>query len=380
MALFYPDILQSNNPNAYGIIKSVEAVGHKRVQALSDLYTLPDPILSESGNNTGNDAIGQLWYVTEQNKHYQLINWDNRKQSSGWAEYSSGSSDYNDLENKPDLSKYLDKTTTSGQNVSSAVYFVSEGRFVGIEPTSGSVFSANSDRTLQTTINYQNIQTKNGSQESVLYPTGLKISGKTDQDLVTANNSTTKLKTINNQSILGEGNITIETPEGGITDAPKDGNTYGRKDGAWAQIPNYVTPDQLPDSTSDLTNDSGYITETDIPVTNVNIVGSGSSIINASFTDKTLTLTKGEAGISEIPVATTSTLGGVKLGYTETDNNYPLQLDSNNQAYVTVPIDLVYEEVEGIVEGLNLATFTVLSQEEYNQLNPKDENTIYFIR
>lgn len=318
MALFYPDILQSNNPNAYGIIKSVEAVGHKRVQTLNDLYTIPDSILSESGNNTNNDAIGQLWYVTEQNKHYQLIDWNNRKQLSGWSEYSSGSSDYNDLENKPDLSKYLDKTTTTGQNVSSPVYFVDEGLLVGIEPSSGSFFASDSSRDKQSTVTYQYVSVRQGDQLSTLYSTGIKIANKTDQDLLTANNSTTRLKTINSQSILGEGNIEIETPEGGITDAPKDGNTYGRKDGTWTTI--------------------------------------------------------------GTPVATTSTIGGIKLGYTETDNNYPLELDDNNQAYVTVPIDLVYEEFEGIIESLNAAQFTILSQEEYNQLDSKDENTIYFIR
>lgn len=364
MPLFYPDILQSNNPNAYGIIKSVEAVGHKRVNTLSDLYTLSDSILSESGNNTNNDAIGQLWYVTDQNKHYQLVNWDNRKQSSGWSEYSSGSSDYNDLQNKPDLSKYLDKTITTEQTVAGPVHFQGEECLIGIEPNNSTLFVSNSERTSQTTVT----------------PLGIQMTGKTNQDLVTAGNSTTKLKTINGQSILGEGNIEIETPEGGISDAPKDGNIYGRMDGTWTQIPDYVTSDQLPDSTSDLTNDSGYITETDIPITNVNIVGNGSSIVNASFEDKILTLTKGNSGIDEIPAATTSTLGGIKLGYTETDNNYPLQLDSSNQAYVTVPIDLVYEEVEGIVESLNIPTFAILSQEDYNQLNPKDENTIYFIR
>jgi hypothetical protein len=47
--------------------------------------------------------------------------------------------------------------------------------------------------------------------------------------------SGTNIKTINSQSLLGEGNIEI-TVEGGITDAPKDGNTYARKDGSWEQI------------------------------------------------------------------------------------------------------------------------------------------------
>ena len=48
--------------------------------------------------------------------------------------------------------------------------------------------------------------------------------------------SGTNIKTINNQSILGQGNIEITTGTGGITDAPADGNTYGRKNNQWAQV------------------------------------------------------------------------------------------------------------------------------------------------
>ena len=48
--------------------------------------------------------------------------------------------------------------------------------------------------------------------------------------------SGTNIKTINGNSLLGNGNIAIESPEGGITDAPKDGNQYARKDGSWEKV------------------------------------------------------------------------------------------------------------------------------------------------
>lgn len=35
--------------------------------------------------------------------------------------------------------------------------------------------------------------------------------------------------------------------------------------------------------------------------------------------------------------ATSTKLGGIKTGYTQSDKNYPVQLDSNNKAYVNVP-------------------------------------------
>lgn len=90
MALKYPDILQSNNPAAYGIVPATEVSGHKQVANLTALYALADPILSLSGKNTNNDAIGQLWYVASEDKHYQLVDWANRKNANGWKKFKSG--------------------------------------------------------------------------------------------------------------------------------------------------------------------------------------------------------------------------------------------------------------------------------------------------
>lgn len=39
----------------------------------------------------------------------------------------------------------------------------------------------------------------------------------------------------------------------------------------------------------------------------------------------------------ELPPASSSSLGGIKTGYTQTGKNYPVQLDSENNAYVSVP-------------------------------------------
>lgn len=88
MALKYPDRLESNNPAAYGIVKATEISGHRTVQSVDDLYSLADAILSDSGNNTNNDAIGQKWYVINETKEYKLIDWNNRKSSAGWEQVS----------------------------------------------------------------------------------------------------------------------------------------------------------------------------------------------------------------------------------------------------------------------------------------------------
>lgn len=68
-------------------------------------------------------------------------------------------------------------------------------------------------------------------------PANTTIPSKTSQ---LANDSgfvaSSGLKTINGQSIVGSGNIEISGTGSGIADAPSDGKTYGRKNGAWASI------------------------------------------------------------------------------------------------------------------------------------------------
>lgn len=45
----------------------------------------------------------------------------------------------------------------------------------------------------------------------------------------------------------------------------------------------------------------------------------------------------GGGGEYVLPAATSGALGGIKIGYTQNAKNYPVQLDSSNKAYVSVP-------------------------------------------
>ena len=50
-----------------------------------------------------------------------------------------------------------------------------------------------------------------------------------------------------------------------------------------------------------------------------------------------------QQSVYELPVATTTTLGGIMLGYAASGKNYAIQLDANGKAYVNVPwIDTTY--------------------------------------
>jgi len=63
--------------------------GHHTVNTLDNLYNIPDFILSQEcyANQVGNgaDALGQLWYVENENCLYMLVNWTQRRNANGWS-------------------------------------------------------------------------------------------------------------------------------------------------------------------------------------------------------------------------------------------------------------------------------------------------------
>lgn len=82
----FPAKIGSNNYKAYGIVNADQVSGHKTVVSLNDLFNLPASILSKSGTNENNDAIGQEWWVQEKNAKYRLTSWVNRNTAAGWAQ------------------------------------------------------------------------------------------------------------------------------------------------------------------------------------------------------------------------------------------------------------------------------------------------------
>ena len=130
------------------------------------------------------------------------------------------------------------------------------------------------------------------------------------------------IKTINGASLLGEGNITIETPEGGISDAPQDGNLYGRKNGEWSEV---VIP-TVPTKTSQLENDSNFIASEQLPDVSDMLTkteASGTYQIKGNY-------------LTSVPQAGQDVIGGIKVNYAESDKNYAVKLDGEGRAYVTV--------------------------------------------
>lgn len=94
----YPGTLESANTDEFGIVFADHIQGHRTVANLEALYKLSDAILSKSKNNTGNDAIGQEWYVISEKSVYRLDDWANRKQASGWRKLQNVDTEFDSLQ------------------------------------------------------------------------------------------------------------------------------------------------------------------------------------------------------------------------------------------------------------------------------------------
>lgn len=141
---------------------------------------------------------------------------------------------------------------------------------------------------------YIPIQDSSGNKKLKIDKLAKKEDLSNKQDILI---SGTNIKTVNNQTIVGEGNINA-----GITDVPNDGTKYVRQNGKW------VTETPIPTNISEFENDSNYITSADIQnlatkdevnkkqnalisgeniksINGESVVGSGNVVINPTIMD-----------------------------------------------------------------------------------------------
>lgn len=123
-------IASNTSDTGFAIVKATEVGGHRSVNTLSELYALSTPILSISGDNTNNDAIGQLWYVASEGKHYQLVDWANRKNVNGWKVFKSGGGGGTIVFNGIITTEVTIETTPSTTAPTDIYYYKTENCFI----------------------------------------------------------------------------------------------------------------------------------------------------------------------------------------------------------------------------------------------------------
>ena len=70
--------------------------------------------------------------------------------------------------------------------------------------------------------------------------------------------------------------------------------------------------------------------------------------------------------VTKTQVATSSSLGLIQLGYQENEKNYPVELDSNNRAYVNVPTAKTAETADKVANALTIRNQTGTGNILYN--------------
>lgn len=149
-SLLYPSTLESSNNTETGfpIAKGNQISGGRNVATLNDLYLMYDYILSPSGNNTDNDALGTTVYVQSEEKHYMLIDWTNRRNAEGW-EVAGGDeqvqADWNEddsseksyIENKPAI-----KTSLGNYSIAEGDSTIAKGDYSHAEGCGGTLIES----------------------------------------------------------------------------------------------------------------------------------------------------------------------------------------------------------------------------------------------
>lgn len=106
MAVFFPDIIQHNNPNLAVVDSDFTRGGRRVVDNLTALYAL-----SSKTDQLKNYAT--IVYVTSEQKDYILVDVFNADNSTGWEVYKINST--------PPVTEFIEKLTVTATNVISNI-------------------------------------------------------------------------------------------------------------------------------------------------------------------------------------------------------------------------------------------------------------------
>ena len=249
------DILESRNPTTNKLervaniseLPSVvttsadglmSAADKQKLDGLSN-YTLPTASATQLGGirvGDGLEITGEGVLNCTIDPGSGTVSWDNIQGKPTFSTVAT-SGLYSDLTGTPDLSNYVTSTqltSIAGSNTYTGANYISK-------ETNLTDAVVQLDEEIKAT--NDNLALEHANAEATYV-------------------KKTELKTINSQSLLGEGNIEIQVEGGGITDAPSDNKLYGRKNAQWTEVT--VPEVEVPTKVSQLTNDSGFQTEAQV--------------------------------------------------------------------------------------------------------------------
>ena len=369
--------VQNATSTGFGIIYADEIIGHRRVDTYEDLKAIPNwALYDKAGGADISTAKGQLWYVSDQSKMYQLTNINATGTDRTWTEFKGTDSSYSlPMMSTTQLggAKLGDDTTqTVGANkVSStanrtyAVQKNASNQLVVNVPWTDTndnttyTFTGGTDGSFKVTPSNGTAQTVSigtpanaehaakDSQGNIIHQT-YSTKTETSNAIDTLNSKISALTsalvykgTVNKASDLPTTNVKVGDVYVVATAGMYAGQTCEPGDMIIAQVGG-----NIPEWTIVQTNIDGAITirVNEKLTKNCIVIGddTDTSVVGLApntgylYWDGTKYVWKTPQEF-QLSAATSDALGGIKIGFTQTGKKYPVQLGTNNEAYVEVP-------------------------------------------
>ena len=367
--------------SGFGIIYADEIIGHRRVDTFKDLELIPNwALYDQAGGADISTAKGQLWYVSGDSKLYQLTGIDATGANRTWTEFKG-----------TDTSCSLPVMTDTVLGGAKLKYNTTQTIDANaVSTTTGRTYAVQKNSNNQLVVNVPWIDTNNNTTYTF-------ANGTDGSFTVTPSNGTAKKVSIGKPASAGH----ADTATNAINAINADKATKDSKNNVIAET--YATKSEISALTSALVYKGTVNKSSDLPTTNVKVgdvyvvatagiyagqscepgdmiiaeVGGNApewtivqtSISGAVTTDDVLhknniilgngqqTLTQLEPSTGylywdgakyvwktpaefNLKPASSTALGGIKIGFTQTGKKYPVQLGTGadaDKAFVEVP-------------------------------------------
>lgn len=367
--------------SGFGIIYADEIIGHRRVDTFEDLAKIPNwALYDQAGGADISTAKGQLWYVSGDSKLYQLTGIDATGANRTWTEFKGTDTTYTlpvmTAGTLGGAKLASDTTQTTGANpVTTTV-----NRTYAVQKNASEQLVVNVpwiDTNNNTTYTFANgtdgsftVTPSNGTSKKVsigkpasaghadtatnaINATNADKATKDSKNNVIAETYATKSEisaltsalvykgTINKSTDLPTINVKVGDVYVVATAGMYAGQTCENGDMIIAKVGG-----NTPEWTIVQTNIAGAVTTTDVLHKNSIILGNGQQTLTQLepstgylYWDGTKYVWKTPAEFKLKPASSTA-LGGIKIGFTQTGKKYPVQLGTGadaDKAFVEVP-------------------------------------------
>lgn len=367
--------------SGFGIIYADEIIGHRRVDTFEDLAKIPNwALYDQAGGADISTAKGQLWYVSGDSKLYQLTGIDATGANRTWTEFKGTDTSYS-LPVMTDTvlgGAKLKYNTT--QTIDANAVSTTTGRTYAVQKNSNNQLVVNVpwiDTNNNTTYTFANgtdgsftVTPSNGTSKKVsigkpasaghadtatnaINATNADKATKDSKNNVIAETYATKSEisaltstlvykgTVNKSSDLPTTNVKIGDVYVVATAGMYVGQACENGDMIIAKVGG-----NTPEWTIVQTNISGAVTTNDILHKNNIILGNGQQTLTQLEPSAGYLYWDGKKYVWKTPAeynlkpASSTALGGIKIGFTQTGKKYPVQLGTGadaDKAFVEVP-------------------------------------------